>query len=79
MSEKRSEASRANGRLGGRPSTGKTPVRQLGRVDDATWEALQEAAREAGQSWTGWAVAELRKAAKRQAKRRTKDARKTHQ
>ena len=69
-SESHQASARRNGRLGGRPATGKTPPRQLGRVDDATWEVLQEAAREAGQSWTGWAVAELLKAAKRQVKRR---------
>lgn len=54
----------------GRPATGKTPQRQLGRVDDETWEMLQSAAKNADQSFTEWAVGELTRAARRQAKRR---------
>jgi len=54
----------------GRPATGKTPQRQLGRVDDETWEELQAAARDAEMSWTAWAVRELLAAARRQARRR---------
>lgn len=53
----------------GRPATGKTKPRQLGRVDDETWEALQSAARESGMTWTAWALRELCTAARRQIKR----------
>lgn len=45
-----------------------TPARQLGRVSDADWEVLQEAAAAKGQTFTAWAVAVLLAAAKRQKK-----------
>lgn len=42
-----------------------TPARQLGRVDDETWQLLQDAAARSGQSFTKWAIAILKRAAKR--------------
>jgi hypothetical protein len=35
------------------------PCRQLGRVDDAAWDALRDAARADGMSFTAWALAYL--------------------
>jgi hypothetical protein len=43
----------------------RTPVRQLGRVDDATWHTLQQAAERSGKTFTAWAIAVLKRAAKR--------------
>jgi alpha-beta hydrolase superfamily lysophospholipase len=45
----------------GRPPTERgaynpNPARQLGRVSDAEWKTLQEAARAAGLPFTRWAV-----------------------
>jgi Arc/MetJ family transcription regulator len=42
-----------------------TPARQLGRIDDETWAALQAAAATAGKTFVGWAVPILVRAAKR--------------
>jgi hypothetical protein len=35
------------------------PCRQLGRVDDEPWDALREAARADGMSFTAWALSFL--------------------
>jgi hypothetical protein len=35
------------------------PCRQLGRVDEAAWDALRDAARADGMSFTAWALAYL--------------------
>lgn len=43
-----------------------TPARQLGRVDDETWQLLQEAAQRAGIPFSKWAIGILTRAAKRQ-------------
>ena len=43
-----------------------TPQRQLGRVDDETWQTLREAAQRAGKPFSQWAVEILLRAAKRQ-------------
>jgi hypothetical protein len=53
----------------GRPPTERgaynpNPARQLGRVGDAEWKTLQEAARKAGLPFTRWAVPILLAAAK---------------
>lgn len=43
----------------------KTTQRQFGRVDDAEWELLQEAAKAAGKPFTQWAKEILLRAAAR--------------
>lgn len=50
---------------GGRPKTGTTPVRQVGRVDDATWELITRAAAINGQTITAFCVETLLRRAKR--------------
>lgn len=40
------------------------PPRQLGRVSQAAWDRLQEAAGKAGMSFTDWSIAILRAAAR---------------
>ena len=49
-----------------------TPARQLGRVDDETWNTLREAAKLAGMPFTRWAVGVLLRAAKREQKKANK-------
>lgn len=43
------------------------PARQLGRVSDADWSTLKEAAERAGMTFTEWAVPALLKKARREA------------
>ena len=49
----------------GRPPTGVTPVRQLGRVDNSTWYLIQKAAALKGQTLTAYMVGTLTKSARR--------------
>ncbi len=42
-----------------------TPKRQLGRVDDETWDELKSAAERSGKSFTQWAMEILLRAARR--------------
>jgi hypothetical protein len=54
----------------GRPPTERgaynpNPCRQLGRISTEDWQQIQQAARESGQTFTGWAVGCLLAAAKR--------------
>lgn len=42
------------------------PVRQLGRIDEVEWAALQIAAEHSGKSFTQWALEILLRAAKRE-------------
>lgn len=49
----------------GRPATGKTPPRQLGRVDDETWELIGRAAGLLGKSKTAFMVETIARKAKR--------------
>jgi hypothetical protein len=58
----------------GRPPTARgaynpNPCRQLGRISTEDWQQIQQAARESGQTFTGWAVGCLLNAAKTQAKK----------
>lgn len=48
-----------------RDTTNWKPARQLGRVDDETWQMLVETARKKGKTFTQWALEVLEKAAKR--------------
>lgn len=41
------------------------PVRQLGRIDDETWQLLKDAAKREGLTFTAWSVPILVRAAKR--------------
>ncbi len=55
----------------GRPATERgaynpNPARQLGRVSDEDWELLKAAAEKRGESFTSWALAVLKRAAKRE-------------
>jgi len=60
-------------RGGARPGAGRkpsaesavTPIRQLGRVPDAEWDALKAAANKAGMPFSQWARMVLLKAARR--------------
>jgi hypothetical protein len=55
----------------GRPATtGTTPQRQLGRVRKREWNELKRAARLAGQTFAGWAVAILLETARKQREER---------
>lgn len=47
------------------------PARQLGRVSDADWALLKEAAEAAGKTFTEWAVPALLKLAARETKKRS--------
>ena len=49
----------------GRPATGKTPVRQLGRVSDEDWQLICDAAEQLEQSRTEFMVDTLLRRAKR--------------
>lgn len=49
----------------GRPATGKTPVRQLGRIDDEKWRLIVRAAELCGQSITEFCMETLVRRAKR--------------
>lgn len=49
----------------GRPATGKTPVRQLGRIDDEKWRLIVRAAELCGQSITEFCTETLVRRAKR--------------
>lgn len=44
----------------------KTPQRQLGRVSDEDWETLKAAAAKRGETFSAWALAVLKRAAKRE-------------
>jgi hypothetical protein len=44
----------------------KTPQRQLGRVSDEDWETLKSAAAKRGETFSAWALAVLKRAAKRE-------------
>ena len=44
----------------------KTPQRQLGRVNDEDWETLKAAAAKRGETFSAWALAVLKRAAKRE-------------
>jgi len=46
----------------------RTRVRQLGRVDDKTWNLIQEAVEASEKTFTAWSVDALVKKAKRQLK-----------
>jgi hypothetical protein len=48
----------------------RTTVRQLGRVDDQTWNLIQQAVAASGETFTAWAVEALIRKAKRQAKKK---------
>jgi hypothetical protein len=48
----------------GRPATGKTTPRQLGRVDDETWEVIQRAVKLENQTMTQFATETLTRRAK---------------
>ena len=54
-----------NGKLGGRPVTGPTPARQLGKIADEEWSVLKSAAERTGMTFTQWAVGVLLKEAKK--------------
>lgn len=43
----------------------RTPARQIGRIADAEWNEIQEAAKASGKSLTRWATEILLKAARR--------------
>lgn len=43
----------------------RTPRRQLGAVDDATWTELQSAAKREGKTFIGWALPILLRAARK--------------
>ena len=49
----------------GRPATGKTPARQLGRVDDEIWSLIDKAAKLLGKSKTEFMVETIVRRAKR--------------
>ena len=50
----------------GRPvTTGKTPVRQIGRIPEEDWQRMKAAAKASGQTFTDWAWAALIRAAER--------------
>lgn len=42
------------------------PVRQIGRVSDEDWQLIKAAAEKRGETFTAWAVAVLKRAAKRE-------------
>lgn len=44
----------------------KTPQRQLGRVKDEDWDLLKAAAKKRGETFSAWALAVLKRAAKRE-------------
>jgi hypothetical protein len=44
----------------------KTPQRQLGRVSDEDWDTLKAAAEKRGETFSAWALAVLKRAAKRE-------------
>jgi hypothetical protein len=44
----------------------RTPQRQLGRVSDEEWETLKAAAAKRGETFSAWALAVLKRAAKRE-------------
>jgi hypothetical protein len=48
----------------------RTPVRQLGRVPDAEWERLKDAAAASGKTFTDWAVGHLLKLAELRSERK---------
>jgi uncharacterized protein (DUF1778 family) len=48
----------------------RTTVRQLGRVDDETWNLIQQAVVASGETFTAWAVEALVRKAKRQSKKK---------
>lgn len=55
----------------GRPATDRgaynpNPARQLGRVSDEDWDLLRAAAEKRGETFTQWALAVLKRAAKRE-------------
>ncbi len=45
-------------------------MRQLGRVDDETWNLIQQAVVASGETFTAWAVEALVRKAKRQSKKK---------
>lgn len=49
----------------GRPATGKTPARQIGRVSDEDWQLIGDAAEQLGQSKTEFMVDTLLRRARR--------------
>lgn len=55
----------------GRPATGKTPVRQLGRVNDDDWQTICDAAELLGLSRTKFMVDTLIKRARRVKREKT--------
>lgn len=44
----------------------RTPVRQLGRINDAEWAEIQQAVARSGKTWTAWAKQILLRVARRE-------------
>lgn len=56
----------------GRPKTGETKRRSLGRVEDEPWKEIQDGAKLTGYNFTQWAVPLLLKEARKLIKRKKK-------